>query len=338
MNTYKFIKYYLLYTIFILCMVVVINFVIDPLYTFKHTSHGNIKHIDFDERVQKTNYLAYINNDFDAILLGNSRSTYIKTNNLKIGYKIFNYSVSAMEINEFEATIDNFISITNKEPKVIILGIDLFQLAQHNNNSRSIQIKEALKNIQDPFYQYRNLLSFDNLIFSLKNIKLSIKLKYHNYDRKQRFYDGNMVKGYAQQNLIPHTENIYEMKNTQFIPLDNSTIKQLEKLKLKYTHSKFIIFAPPIHASLYNEWMQNDHFMDAQKKGLRNLVNIFGEIYHFFYIHPLLESDLNFYDAFHFYPFLGEFITQKINNPSLQQNFGIILNKENIELYLNTLK
>lgn len=332
----KFSKVYVFIVLVLLLLVGAINFVIDPLFTFQHTVNSTFKYIDFDERTQKTNYLAYVNNNYDSILLGNSRATYLNTQELNLNANIFNYSVSAMAIEEFETLIDNFIFLTGQYPKKILIGIDLFKLGYDQNNSRSVG---ALENTQNTFYRYKNLLSMDTLIFSLKNIVLSMRLKDNSYDRKQRFYNSEMIKGYMIPNSISNQEFINKTNKVPFPPLRTSTLQQLEKLKLKYRDSQFIVFTLPIHNSVYDEWSKDTTFMSHQEQSLRTLVDIFGTVYHFFYPHSLSNNDLNFYDAFHFYPYLGSFVIQRINNQNTHQNFGTILTKENIDLYFsNTIK
>ena len=58
----------ILLLVFLVCG---INFFIDPLYTWQGNGKINLKRKDFDERIQKTNFLANINNNYDAILLVN---------------------------------------------------------------------------------------------------------------------------------------------------------------------------------------------------------------------------------------------------------------------------
>jgi len=63
----KFIIITLIISLTMINIVAGINYYIDPLRMYSHNHENNSKQLDFNERQQKTNYLKYVNNDFDAI-------------------------------------------------------------------------------------------------------------------------------------------------------------------------------------------------------------------------------------------------------------------------------
>ena len=72
-----------------------LNFIVDPLWLFNHSNKFNQKQGSYDERQLKSNYLYYnLKDNFDGILLGSSRATYVDQNDFE-NMKIFNYSVGA---------------------------------------------------------------------------------------------------------------------------------------------------------------------------------------------------------------------------------------------------
>ncbi|KIM07796.1 MAG: hypothetical protein KU29_06055 [Sulfurovum sp. FS06-10] len=78
-------------------------------------------------------------------------------------------------------------------------------------------------------------------------------------------------------------------------------------------------------------------FLQSYYHALEDLVNIFGKVHHFLYLDPIFEDDANFYDVFHFYPYVGSLIVNHINNKVKTENIGILLDKSNIQFYLNKL-
>lgn len=330
----KFFKYFLILTI----SIVLINFIVDPLFIFKVSQQFDIKNKDFNERVQKTNYLAYIDNDFDSILLGNSRATYINTKRIdkKIGGKVFNYAVNAMSSSEYDKVIQNFIKLTHKVPKVIFIGLDPFHIG--NNNSENIQ--NALKNISDKYYPFKQLLSLDLLKFSIRGLNTTYEYYNNIFDRKERFYDRKLTKGLQTINTISNKNNIIAFKNSNIRIDPKANLDILTALVQKYNQSKFIIFTMPIQDVVLDKYFKHKSYI----LWLKNLVNIFGTVNHFMYHNNISKSYYAFFDGFHFYPYVGNKIVENIASLPTDINsvhFGIELNKQNInryEIYLNNLK
>lgn len=63
---------------------------------------------------------------------------------------------------------------------------------------------------------------------------------------------------------------------------------------------------------------------------INELIEVFGEVYHFMYPNQIVNNHLDFfYDHHHFYPEVGNYIVDFINNPSFSyEKFGILLNKK----------
>jgi hypothetical protein len=309
-----------------------VNFIVDPLYTFKVSNGIDIKQKDFNERAQKTNYLKFINNNFDSLLLGNSRATYINANNLP--GKVFNFSVNAMYVSEYDDVIQNFIKITGKTPKEIYIGVDPFSFSVGDSS----EIKNAYENTKNIFYPYKNLISLDLFQISLKNIALTYKYNQRVFDRKQRFYDKNMIKGISIENKISNKPYILASKGYKFNVQKNKDLKAFKSLKKKYKGSKFVIFTMPVHNVIYKD-------LEIQKGyalWLKGLVEVFGKVNHFMYDNMISKSHYTFFDAFHFYPYVGKKIVKNIirldtSIDNLDNEFGIILTQNNIDKYLQKL-
>jgi len=67
------------------------NYYIDPLWNFAHAHKYNRIQIAFDERQQKTNRLHFSPADYDTLILGSSRTTYMDHSEL-VGYQAYNYA------------------------------------------------------------------------------------------------------------------------------------------------------------------------------------------------------------------------------------------------------
>lgn len=333
MNYKRFVKSFFTVLILSTAFIATVNFIVDPLWTFKTTQNIDIKQKDFNERIQKTNYLAFKDNNFNAVLLGNSRVTYIDQNDFDLGFKIYNYAVNAMPLSEYEAVIDNFIKLTNNEPELIILGVEPFNLGENNQEV----LKEAFLNTTDISYRFKRLVSMDTFWFSCKNLYLTFKLNSGKIDRKQRYYNKTLEKGTKLQNNVSN-KNFIEIDSVSKVDfLNEKSFDIYKKLKQKYSNSEFIIFTMPVHSTVFNQWIKDEKFIKDYSVWLKGLVATFGKVTHFLYDSSVSESYYNFFDPFHFYPNVGKKIAQKVSygdNFSKNDTFGIILTKNNIDKYL----
>ena len=317
----------ILLLVFLVCG---INFFIDPLYTWQGNGKINLKRKDFDERIQKTNFLANINNNYDAILLGNSRSTYLDSSRFNLGVNIYNYSVNAMSIYEYDQVILNFIELTGNEPKVILIGIDPFDFPGNKTNS----LKEILDNRNDLIQKTRNLLSLDMFKFSLETIIKTFQVDFNVEDRKQRYYDNNLIKGSTSQNIISNEKYIKTNSNNLIYDVDFSLFEEYRKLKEKYKNSKFIVYCLPFHKDLIEDWQKDNKFYEKNEKFIYKLLDIFHEVYYFNYMSSYNSSYFDYYDTYYFYPYLGNIIVDNINELYVNKkaDFGYIINKDNYKL------
>lgn len=330
--------YFFIFNTLLILLCILINFIVDPFFTFKSTNNIDIKQRDFDERVQKINFLYHINNDFDSILLGNSRVTYINQNDFELeDIKLFNFAVSAMNIDEFDFAIESFIQLTKKQPKTIILGIDPFNLGGYKTTNL---LQSAFNNTKKPFYKYENLLNFYNLKLSLTNLIITYEFNNNVYKRKQRFYNKKLEKGNQIQNTISNKKYISKYTNTK---LSKQEIKNIlieaKNIKNKYPKSKIIVFTPPLHNVLINNIFLDTKKLNMYKFFIKTLVYDFGKVYHFMDKNDISKSYTYFQDSVHFSPFVGKLIAKRISNTAVSNNlnFGTILYKSNIDLYLQNL-
>lgn len=326
--------------IFLFCTIIfvcLLNYIVNPLYSWKATNSLDIKKSDYDERVQKTNYLAYIDNNYDALLLGNSRSTYINAENINLDVRVFNYSVNAMSVYEYEQVISTFIALTNNEPKIILIGIDPF-----NFPGQPISIlKRNFENTQTNYNRFRELMSMQVLIFSLNDLWTTYKFEHNMYDRKERYYNKDLIKARQEKNLISNEKYIKNNLSSEF-NIDESLFDEYRKLVKKFPKTQFIVYNPPFQSDLLRKWNQRTDFIKLQQRWLLELIDIFGQVYFFMEDNYITEDYRNFYDTYHFYPYVGNLIADKLSQRSdfdqVSSHFGILLTKENIYNYFQKIE
>lgn len=323
MNSKKFTRYFLLLVFVALNVVIIINYSMDPHWTFKHSNVLNNKQIDFDERQQKTNYLYFVNNNFDSLLLGSSRSTYIKEHHFD--HKLFNYAANSMYPYEYEYFINTFEHLTGNTAKQIILGVDFFGSNKNKNKKPARQTN--LETTLSPMYKYNLLINYNIFKYSLQNIKQNLSIKKHFYDRER-------VKSTKKINNIP-----LEIKRTisyiQGFEYDSHLKDYLQNLPKHFPNSQFIVFTTPVTMSQLKAYREVG-LMPFYFQWLRDLVEAFGSITDFMTLNSDSMDDNNFFDANHFTPAFADLLAQELVNK--KDKIGITLDKTNIDTYIKELE
>ncbi|QFR48657.1 hypothetical protein FJR48_02525 [Sulfurimonas lithotrophica] len=339
-NKYRsYIVNFIAYISIFLGLLISFNIFIDPLWMFTHKNFLNSKQIDFDEREQKTNYINSNSiKDFDSILLGSSRSTFINQNSFA-GMKVYNYAVNSMYPTEYREYINFFKDKVNNELKYIILGIDFFGTNKKfpiNFNKPSFYLDRS-KSI---FYKFKNLLSYDMFEFSKKNIKNYF------YNKELIYYDRNNIKYHDivdeatrktrfKMTLLKHI-NDFKDKNYEY---NENYIQIFEKIKQENKNSKFVVFTPPVTADLLVALIRDTKRYDEYKRWLYDLIYTFDKVYHFMDINNMTTNLLNYPDDDHMYPkhinTVAKIISSETNK---KDNFGVLLDKNNVKEYLDELQ
>ncbi len=339
MNSKKFLKVVFGFSFSIIFLIFFINYIVDPLWLFQHSNKFNQKQGSYDERQLKTNYLYYnLKDNFDGILLGSSRATYVNQNDFE-NMNIFNYSSGAMHPYEYKFYIDFAKKIKGKELKYIIIASDFFGTNRTDIKSR-IDPKKYIDNTIN-YNRYKLLFSIDTFNKSFKNIRYSFK------DR-DLYYDRNTVKYHK---IIPrddmikkHIVSIKESTNLVSDPnysYDSQYITMLKTIKNENPNTKFIIYTSAVTSDLFVSIIKNANRWEEYKKWLNELIEVFGEVNHFMYINSVTKNLDNYYDDNHAYPFALKFIANKLsntNNAEIPEDFGVLLTKSNIDEYLESIK
>lgn len=322
MNPKKYVIFFITVTLVAINLIAMLNFYIDPYWTFNHSNFLNNKQIDFNEREQKTNFLYFINNQFESVMLGSSRTTFI--NQYNFNFNLFNYASNGMYPYEYEYFIKTFAKLTQKNPKKIILGVDFFGTNKQTNKHSK---QNFLQKSSSKFYRYKLLYNYDILRYSIKNIKQNFKITHAYYTRNNIKYP-KPTKDLEKK--IKKT--LKKIKNYQY---DDSLIEYWKKLRREFSKSKFIIFTTPVtidQLSIYKKEKLFKYYF----KWLRELVFVYKKVYNFMIIDKYTKNHNNFFDSNHMKPALGNLIAEKINGKNI--DFGIILTEKNIDNYIKKMK
>ncbi|MFA6740954.1 MAG: hypothetical protein WCR78_05625 [Arcobacteraceae bacterium] len=340
MKAKRWINLFLLFSFLTILFIGSINYIIDPLWTFKHSNKFNNTQDGFDEREQKSNFI--FNNglkDFNGILLGSSRSTFINQNSFR-NMKIYNYALNAMKPNEYKDYINFAKKSKDKDFEYIIIGLDFFG----TNLLTEAKIEKPqyyINTAQSSFYKYKMLLSLSTLKKSFKNIKNSLFGEKLFYDRNNIKYqsvvsESERIKRFS-MNMISQPSNFNGAKYIY----NNEYINILKELKNENPNTKFIIFTSAITSDLLVSILKDEKRINEYERWLKETLEVFTEINHFMTINSITTNLNNYPDADHAYPNIVSLIAKKLsekNSDDIPKDFGVLLTKGNIDNYIEGLK
>lgn len=319
------------------------NYTIDPLWCFSHSNFLNQRQPGFNERQQKTNRLYFTGSQrYDTLLLGSSRSGYIDQHAFK-DMKVYNYAANKMMAWEFDQWINIAQSIKGGEFDNIIIGLDFF------NTSELLQEKMR-KKFGNPYtyyeetrsfmYRYKTLLNLDALEHSYEAVKRISHPTISDYDRRNVRHavklTGKRKKEYTEYGMKEYLSPLGREYR-----YDQKLFADLVRIKNDHPRKHFYVFTTPVSEIWFKRFVLNHGHLAAYKKWLRELVAIFGTVYHFMDLNSVTRDYENFFDAHHLYPEKARYIALKMTDPmnsAVPQDFGKVLTKETIDRYMIELQ
>jgi hypothetical protein len=325
-------------SILLVCVLTSASFIyfMDPMWTFGHAHKYNDVQTVIDERQQKTNAIHYQPFDYDTLLLGSSRSTYINQNDFT-GMKVFNFAVSNMSIREYNSFIEFAKKERGKEFDRIIIGLDFFKTSIDQSNAPR-SLNQYVKKINEPFYRYKNLLSWDLLKYSYENFKMSKAnkvLEERNYNGKNvafaRVIDPEKTKKQTEAK-IKKFRTVFYGKTYRYNPEYKNILMEL---KNNNPNTEFIVFTTPISTPLFEALVQENR-LDDYERWLKDIVSVFGGVYNFMYPNSVTNDISNYFDGHHFYPPVGTLIAKSISSEraEIPKDFGVYVSNQNLDVHL----
>jgi len=319
------------------------NYTIDPLWTFCHTNRFNNAQPGFNERQLKTNRAYFCGlEQYDTLLLGSSRTTYINQHDFK-GMKVFNYASVSMYPNEYRGWIENAKKIKGSDFKTIILGVDFFGSNDGSFGKQQMSTtppaSKYLETTTSFLYRYKMLFTMDTLYKSIASIKHSRQLDTTDYTRDNVKRTIRISQARKQQ-AVAHQRGLYgNMVYGKGYHYNTRIRAYFQQLKEENPHTRFIIFTTPISAELFKLMVYKGNLKDYER-WLEMLVDVFGEVYDFMGINTITDNPKNYADLHHFYPEFGTLIADRITgtaNAKLPDDFGVRVTKVNLETHLKEI-
>ena len=330
MSAKNWVKGFVFTSLILLLAVILINILRDPmmLTPFSNKLNNDVKIVN--ERQQKINYMTYNKIKYNGVVLGSSRATYFDTTVFPKEKNLYNISFNGGILPEYKSYLDYFDKKNNAEIEYIYLGLDFFQYITLYETSEKAE--KYIKNTEDKLYRIKTLLSANSLIYSLYPYKFSQQYLVRKGGYKitnEKMLDKDKKKRINEHLNVLYTQN--------FNPPYKAT---LIEIKNAYPNAKFIVFTTPEPKTLLNYLMHDKKFYYDYEKWLKDTLEVFGEIHHFDYFNEItLNEEKYFLDTHHLTTNSTNYIIYNLENMHKKlDNFGFVLNKNNLQAFLQTAK
>lgn len=320
------------------------NYTIDPLWTFCHSNRFNNAQPGFNERQLKTNRAYFCGlEQYDALLLGSSRVTYINQHDFE-GMNVFNYAAVSTYPVEYKGWLDVAKKIKQGAFKTVIIGVDFFgsgdgAFCKHQMKTTP-PASHYFGTTTSFLYRYKMLFSMDTLNRSLESIEHSRHLGTIDYTRdnvKQTIHiDQKRAQRVRQQQRQIYINAFYG----KAYHYDRKLKSYFKTLIEENPQTRFVIFTTPISAELFSLLVKEGNLPDY-KRWMHMLVDTFGEVYDFMGVNTITKDLNNYADLHHFYPNIGTLIADRITgvkNPDLPEDFGVLITDKNIDAHLQQIE
>ena len=324
--------------VFILCPAAYV-FLVDPLWQWNHPWHLKRWHRPFNERLQKTNYLASHKVNIDTLIVGSSRSSYF--NPEWLGTKNgFNYAVSSGKPQEFSAHI-NYVKKRSRQSLKLVLIESSFTGALKLQNTFEMP-STYINSAEDRPKKFRNLFSRSAYRLAREartspvyNDYLLEGSRMNSYRYPYRRYENDDAKRKViDYDVKTYRENVY---NKEY---DESFSKYISDIHREVGESDFIVWTTPVSKQFLKLLYDMGIFPDYER-WLRELVSEFGCVYHFAYPNNITMDNASFNDAHHPTEATAKQIIRiikemrKTDGKEDTAYGGIVLTPENIEHWIS---
>jgi hypothetical protein len=327
------VAFFLLLHILIIFIVFLINFKININEYFNHSYGNGAFKIKANERYYKPNLFYKNYSSFDTILIGPSSTGYVNTKSSK-KYNIFNFSLTALTLDEVPVLI-NFADINSQgKIKNIFLGLHFYMVDLNENDRLKNKIlKDYLskhRSIKNFYFEITNADGFKQYIDNFLNInnKNGFYLKGQDYKQLDRNYLNNF-----NFNITNNQKIIDEFERFTYDSKYKDYLKEIVKFN---KHKSFIVYLEPV-AKPYLQFIIKNKPVEFQR-WLNESLEVFGEILVPEVKNEWTENYKNYFIDFrHYYPAVGEELIKNIEDHMFSNKFKLI-NKNNVNNYIADLK
>lgn len=317
--------------------VVAFNYWIDPLWHYDRAHAYNKVQKVVDEREQKTAQIEFQRPQYDTLLVGSSRATYIQPSAFQ-KWDVFNFSVANLSMREYHTFI-LYAKKQNEAIKRVILGVDFFKSSeQEASTPRSHDNYE--KKINEPLYRTKSLVSLPTFRYAFGNFMLSKKdaiTEDRLYNRAGDAFAKKLTEAETDGEMAYKIERFEETFYGEHYEYFSQYKEIMAKVRDEIADEEVFVFTTPISMELFHSLVETGLYDDFEV-WLRDLVEVYGGIWNFMYPNDVTKNKYNYYDGHHFYPEVGDLIAEVLEEGQLkdsEMDFGVFVTGDNIDQHLD---
>lgn len=312
------------------------NYYIDPLWNYTHANDFNDYQLGFDERQLKTNYINNHDFNYDSLLIGTSRITYLDERAFTTE-SVYNYSLSGLQIEEYLPYMKYAEKKNGKPFKKIFIEL-YFDSANISKPNTLNPPQTYIETSEAPFYAIKSLFSESTMHYARFNYDIS----------KANHYDG--ARSYTRNNIAQTTypnddmeqswqefKNNFKAESAKPFMYDHDYRKRLQAIKDAFPDTELVVFTELMPAKRLQTILHNDNRYEAYSRWMNDMVDVFGTVYSFHTVNEVTTRMDNFFDWLHYYPNVGYLIIESLENREERSNMMQTVNKENLDEYLENV-
>ncbi|ABK42915.1 hypothetical protein Mmc1_0389 [Magnetococcus marinus MC-1] len=227
----------------------------DPLWYFAGNQFRPVNYT-FDERLSKTNQFLRHPDSYDCFIFGSSRTTLLNPQQIK-GYRCFNFAFSSGRIEEIVAYA-RYVKKWNPNPKLIIVGVDLYNLAKWED---ALSIPAFVQRMEKPPSALRSYLSWGAVALSRQLQRGQSPLP--------RYYDGQFICR-VEDGLPPYQPALDRPSDRLKLPLGGHNLHHYAALAEIFPHSQRLGYIPPESTRHVAFWLE--HYR------LETIINLYQQV------------------------------------------------------------
>lgn len=315
------------------------SYLVDPLWNFTNDNKNNTIQFGFDERQQKTNYIANRPMNYDGLLIGTSRVTYMNQSGFE-NSNVYNYGLSALGIQDYNEFITYAEEENDKNFDQIYFELYYKSYSPIIEDSSYVHPKEAIDNAQSPFYKYTSLFSYDTYTRAQENMEYSLANSYsgfRSYDRSNEvstsYVNPNISTVF--QRATPEPNKVYPKEK---VPYNEDYKEILESIQMSHPESDMIPFTDLMTAVRLKAVFENPNELEAYERWFEEMIDVYGQVYSFHSVNEYTIDTKYWFDAVHFYPEIGDILVAHLDGRMLDEDFLTIVTNENLATYLDDLQ
>jgi hypothetical protein len=347
-NTFLRERRFLLWTLgvpLLLCGVIMgTNWLVDPLWCFRHHVPFGQWQAMFNERVQKANILVFRRPAIGTLVLGSSRMMY--TDPAIWGPDGFNYAANSMVPAEYAPALRN-VGRTVGMPERIVAGFDFLGASIRREQEVAPRSVDTLRHVDEALaslYRVTALLDYNVFRHAVRNIlrrgfeAKDGTIRYDGGPRPDLHLEFRTPDDGARREMLEDALEIFGRSYGAFL-YDERHREKLREFRREAGDATVIPFTTPEGTPFLRIIAETQGLLDSYERWIRDLVDVFGGVWNFMDVNRVTSDPYLYREPSHFGPKVSGWIADRIlERGDPPKDFGILVTPWNVDEHLRDVR